>query len=199
MEIAYHSLDTLPYGPWAPSPSSLPPLAEGDDEDAEEEEEDDDDEQGASSPPNQATATNGGGATQQPRVPLLRYVGREEDGQRIGAHFRRVGEAFADVFEQSLALDLGACEGWDAGALAKLLVAAFPSAFDDEEREEGSGGGGGELGGLLRCLESGALVPHPWMRERFPELPPIVRMLRLVEKLQREKEAEAAAAGSRRW
>lgn len=190
----YLSLETLPYGPWAASPSSLPPLAEGDDEDGEEEDdEDDNDDDGQAALPPHSTTANGG-PTAQPRVPLLRYVGREEDGQRIGAHFRRVGEAFMAVFEQPLALDLGACEGWDAGALAKLLVAAFPSAFDHEEE-----GSGGELGGLLRCLESGALVPHPWMRERFPELPPIVRMLRLVEKLQREKEQEAVAAGSRRW
>lgn len=102
-----------------------------------------------------------------------------------------------NVFGQPLALDLGACEGWEAGALAKLLVAAFPAAF--EEEEELAQGSDAELGGLLRCLESGALVPHPWMRGRFPELPPVVRMLRLVEKLQREKEQEAAALGSRRW
>jgi hypothetical protein len=178
VEIAYLSLDTEPYR--ASTETTLPPLTEEDEDD---DQDDTTNPAPAPSPSPSPSVSTAAAASSSPppiRVPLLTYLGREEDGQRIGAHFRRVADLFVAVFDQPLALDLGPCEKWDPGALAKLLLAAFPSAFGEGE---------GELEGLFRCLDSGELVPYEWMRARFLELPPVVRMLRLVDKLQREKAA----------
>ena len=111
----------------------------------------------------------------------------------MGKHYRRMADAFAHVLGAKVALDLGQgpCKEWAPASLAKLLLHAYPEAFalvDGHRRVDASG--------LVRHLEAKELTPRPWLADTVARgsLVPFVLVLKTVERVRAEKDAEA-----RRW